>query len=178
MRAFSGEMEVEQFKFEAGELRVCPGFEAVSNVNDCPLSKLHLCGSFDPVGLAAPSEGAEAWRFSGLMKLEADVPFFDESNIGKKRNAARDKDGFRIADAEGAAAGEPVEEGWRQLAEGDFDVARERRGEHRFVQAGRAVTPHARSQGFDVLGGKGEADGVSVAAEAGKDVVSIGVDGG
>src|ERR1700760_2263139 len=115
--------DVDQFEFESGKLRIGFCFEAKCGVDLRALVEAHFGASGWPLGGTAPTERAEAKRFSGFFELEADVSLFDVADWGGEREAASDKDGFAVADAEGLAAGEPVEEVLREIGKENFGGA-------------------------------------------------------
>ena len=89
--------------------------------------------------------------------------------------------GSRIADAEGLAAGEPIEEVRSEVAEVKFGVAVQRRRQHGGGEAGGVVESHSLAKEVEAGGGQREAYGVGVASEAGEESVGgvdLSVDGG
>ncbi len=93
-------------------MRIGFGLEAVGGVDARVFVQGHFCATGGPFSSTAPTERAEAKRFAGFFELETDVFFLDEANRRGEGEAASDKDWFAISDAEGFAAGEPVEEVW------------------------------------------------------------------
>ncbi len=115
---------------------------------------------------AAPAKCTEADGVSSLFELEADVSFFDQTYRGGEREAASDKDGLAIADAEWFAACEPIEKVLGQIAEENFRLALQGRRQHGPCEPGRAVELHSFAQEAHSVGRHREPDGVGVAAEA------------
>src|SRR5258708_25439021 len=95
--------------------------------------------------------------------------FLNDADGGGEGEVVTDEEGFGIADAEGAAAGEPLEEGWSYIVEPEFGVAGERRAEERGGKEVRGVEFHAGAEEREFCRGEGEAHGIGAGAAAGED---------
>ena len=90
----------------------------------------------------------------------------DEANGSCEGEVVGDEDGFGIADAEWAAAGEPIHEGWGDVVDLKFGVADERGREEWGGEDWGGVGVHAGAEEGEVGGRQREAYGVGVASEA------------
>ena len=70
-----------------------------------------------PVGAAGPADGADGGFIVAVSEGEADVLVLNEADGGGEGEVAGEEDGLGVADAEGAAAVEPVHEGGSDVVE-------------------------------------------------------------
>jgi hypothetical protein len=117
--------QIDEFKIEAGEAWVGLLFEAVCDVDARPGLESEGPATLSPIGAAGPAYGADGGLLVAVSEREADMFFLDEAYGGCEGEVSGEEDGFGVADAEGAAAVEPIHEGGSDVVYLKFGVAGE-----------------------------------------------------
>ena len=171
----------EDFELPTAEVGVVVEAEAEGEIEQIVFGPGFGAGEGGPIGAGGrsvrPGDAAPTGAGFGIFDGEAEVFFFDGARRGGEANATGEEKRFGVAVAEGAEAGEGGEKGGGELGEAEFGIAVESLGEGGIDVLGGGVALQTIAQEGNAVGGKGEADGMGVAAEAGKEV-AVRVGGG
>ena len=106
--------------------------------------------ALSPIGAAGPAYGVDCGLIVSVCEREGDVLVLDEADGCCESEVASEEDGFGIADAEGAAAVEPIHKGWGDVFDVEFGVAGEWRSEKRCGEDWGGVGIHSGAKEGDV----------------------------